>query len=125
MTASVDVNHSRDKLYIGGAWDAPASTQTIPEENPVIEEVLGHVPAGTAADVDAAVAAARAAFESWAATPMTERGAALDRLHTALAARAGDIARTVGWELGTPLKIAKMVQAGLPLADLRTYDALA
>jgi aldehyde dehydrogenase (NAD+) len=125
MTASVDVNLSRDKLYIGGAWVAPASTETIPVENPATEEVLGHVPAGTAADVDAAVAAARAAFESWAATPMTERGAALDRLHTALAARAGDIARTVGWELGTPLKIAKMVQAGLPLAVLRSYADLA
>jgi aldehyde dehydrogenase (NAD+) len=125
MTASVDVNLSRDKLYIGGAWVAPASTETIPVENPATEEVLGHVPAGTAADVDAAVAAARAAFEGWAATPMTERGAALDRLHTALTARAGDIARTVGWELGTPLKIAKMVQAGLPLAVLRSYADLA
>jgi aldehyde dehydrogenase (NAD+) len=125
MTASVDVNLSRDKLYIGGAWVAPASTETIPVENPATEEVLGHVPAGTAADVDAAVAAARAAFEGWAATPMTERGAALDRLHTALTARAGDIARTVGWELGTPLKIAKTVQAGLPLAVLRSYADLA
>jgi aldehyde dehydrogenase (NAD+) len=125
MTASVDVNLSRDKLYIGGAWVAPASTETIPVENPATEEVLGHVPAGTAADVDAAVAAARAAFEGWAATPTTERGAALDRLHTALTARAGDIARTVGWELGTPLKIANMVQAGLPLAVLRSYADLA
>jgi aldehyde dehydrogenase (NAD+) len=125
MTASVEVNLTRDKLYIGGAWVAPATGETIPVENPATEEVLGHVPAGTAADVDAAVAAARAAFDGWAATPMTERGAALDRLHTALAARAGDIARTVGLELGTPLKIAKAVQAGLPLAVLRGYADLA
>jgi aldehyde dehydrogenase (NAD+) len=125
MTASVEVNLSRDKLYIGGVWVAPASGNTIPVENPATEEVLGHVPAGTAADVDAAVAAARAAFDGWAATPMAERGAALDRLHTALAARAGDIARTVGLELGTPLKIAKAVQAGLPLTVLRGYADLA
>ncbi len=115
----------RPQLYIGGTWTTPASTETIAVENPATEEILGHVPAGTAQDVDRAVAAARAAFEGWAATPMAERGAVLDRLHTALAARAGDIARTVGLELGTPLKIAKAVQAGLPLTVLRGYADLA
>jgi aldehyde dehydrogenase (NAD+) len=112
---------NRDRLYIGGAWVAPTSTETIAVENPATEETLGHVPAGAAEDVDRAVAAARAAFDGWAATPMAERGAALDRLHTALAARAGDIARTVGLELGAPLKVAKAVQAGLPLTVLRGY----
>jgi aldehyde dehydrogenase (NAD+) len=125
MTASVDLKLTRDKLYIGGAWVGPAATDTIPVENPATEEILGYVPAGTAADVDAAVAAARAAFDGWAATPMAERGAVLDRLHAALAARADDIARTVGLELGTPFKIAKAVQAGLPLTVLRGYADLA
>src|SRR5919107_6277461 len=112
---------TRDRLYIGGAWVAPASAETIAVENPATEEVLGHVPAGTAEDVDRAVAAARAAFDGWAGTPMVQRAAVLDRLHGALAARAGDIARTVGLELGTPLKVAKAVQAGLPLTVLRGY----
>jgi aldehyde dehydrogenase (NAD+) len=112
---------TRDKLYLGGAWVAPASADTIAVENPATEEVLGHVPAGTAEDVDRAVAAARAAFDGWAGTPMPERATVLDRLHTALAARAGDIARTVGLELGTPLKVAQTVQAGLPLTVLRGY----
>jgi aldehyde dehydrogenase (NAD+) len=111
-------------LYVGGEWVAPASAETIAVENPATEEVLGHVPAGTPADVDRAVGAARAAFESWAATPMAERGAVLDRLHTALTARAGDVARTVGLELGAPLKVAKAVQAGLPLTVLRGYADL-
>jgi aldehyde dehydrogenase (NAD+) len=111
----------RDRLYLGGAWVTPASAETIAVENPATEEVLGHVPAGTAEDVDRAVAAARAAFDGWAGTPMAARGAVLDRLHASLAARAGDIARTVGLELGTPLKIAKAVQAGLPLTVLRGY----
>jgi aldehyde dehydrogenase (NAD+) len=111
-------------LYVGGEWVAPASAETIAVENPATEEVLGHVPAGTPADVDRAVAAARAAFESWAATPMAERGAVLDRLHTALTARVGDVARTVGLELGAPLKVAKAVQAGLPLTVLRGYADL-
>ena len=121
MTSSVDVTLSRDKLFVGGAWVAPATDATIAVENPATEEVLGHVPAGTAEDVDRAVAAARAAFDGWAGTPMAQRGAALDRLHAALAARTADIAKTVGLELGTPLKVAKAVQAGLPLAVLRGY----
>jgi aldehyde dehydrogenase (NAD+) len=116
---------SRDRIHLGGAWTASSGTETIPVENPATEEILGHVPAGTAEDVDRAVAAARAAFPGWAGTPMSERGAVLGKLHEALAARAGDIARTVGLELGTPLKVAKAVQAGLPLAVLRGYADLA
>ena len=116
---------SRDRIYLGGAWTASSGTDTIPVENPATEEILGHVPAGTAEDVDRAVAAARAAFPGWAETPMAERGAVLGKLHEALAARAGDIARTVGLELGTPLKVAKAVQAGLPLTVLRGYADLA
>ena len=116
---------SRDKIYLDGAWVAPSSPETIPVENPATEEILGQVPAGSADDVDRAVAAARAAFDGWAGTPMAERGAVLGKLHEALAARAGDIARTVGLELGTPLKVAKAVQAGLPLAVLRGYADLA
>ena len=119
------MTYERDRLYLGGAWVRPSAAETIPVENPATEEVLGHVPAGTAEDVDRAVAAARAAFDGWANTSMAERGAVLDRLHTALAARAGDIARTVGLELGTPLKVAKAVQAGLPLTVLRGYADLA
>ncbi|PRY28262.1 aldehyde dehydrogenase family protein [Pseudosporangium ferrugineum] len=116
---------NRDTLYIGGRWVAPASAETIAVENPATEEILAHVPAGTGEDVDRAVAAARAAFDGWAATPMAERGAALGKVHEALSARAADIARTVGLELGTPLKVARSVQAGLPLTVLRGYADLA
>jgi aldehyde dehydrogenase (NAD+) len=122
---SVETMLTRELLHIGGAWAKPATTDVIGVENPATGEILGTVPAGTPADVDAAVAAARAAFDGWAATPMAERGLVLDRLHTALAARAGDIARTVGLELGAPLKVAKAVQAGLPLTVLRGYADLA
>jgi aldehyde dehydrogenase (NAD+) len=122
---SVETMLTRELLHIGGAWAKPATTDVIQVENPATSEILGTVPAGTPADVDAAVAAARAAFDGWAATPMAERGVVLDRLHTALAARAGDIARTVGLELGAPLKVAKAVQAGLPLTVLRGYADLA
>ncbi|MEV0897668.1 aldehyde dehydrogenase family protein [Actinoplanes sp. NPDC049802] len=115
----------REQLYIGGAWVPPDSRARIGVENPYTEEVFGHVPAGTAEDVDLAVSAARAALPVWAGLPSAERGAALGRLHRALTARADEIARTVGLELGTPLKIAKAVQAGLPLTVLAGYAELA
>ncbi|GAA0507545.1 aldehyde dehydrogenase [Paractinoplanes deccanensis] len=115
----------RPHLYLGGEWVQPSSPETVAVENPATEEILAHVPAGTALDVDRAVAAARGAFDGWAATPMAERARVLDRLHASLSARAGDIAKTVGLELGTPLKVAQRVQAGLPLAVLRGYADLA
>ena len=95
----------REELYISGAWVRPDSSERIEVENPYTEEVLGQVPAGTAEDVNRAVAAARQAFDGWAGRPAAERGAALGRLHQALAARTDEIARTVGLELGTPLKV--------------------
>ncbi|BFU42396.1 aldehyde dehydrogenase family protein [Krasilnikovia sp. MM14-A1004] len=125
MTLSPDVLLSRDRIYLGGAWVPPASDARIPVENPATGDLLGHVPAGSAADVDAAVAAARAAFDRWAGTSPAERGAALTRLHTALSARSTEISRTVGLELGAPLKIAATTHTRLPLTVLQGYAELA
>nr|MDT0660453.1 aldehyde dehydrogenase family protein [Micromonospora sp. DSM 115978] len=119
------MEQSRTALHIDGRWVAPATADTIAVQNPTTEETLGTVPAGTAADVDAAVAAARTAFESWAATDPADRAAALDRLHRGLTARSDEIARTIAQELGTPLKVATRIQAGLPLAVLRGFVDLA
>ncbi|MCZ7438427.1 aldehyde dehydrogenase family protein [Micromonospora sp. WMMC241] len=116
---------TRRHLHVAGDWVDPSSGDTIPVENPATGETIGEVPAGAPADVDRAVAAARAAFPGWAATDPAERAAHLDRLHTALAARADDIARTVASELGAPLKLATRVQAGLPLIVLRSMVELA
>ncbi|MFK3979788.1 aldehyde dehydrogenase family protein [Micromonospora sp. NPDC050397] len=115
----------RTAFYLDGRWVSPAADDTISVENPATEQLVGSVPAGTAADVDRAVAAAHTAFESWAATDPADRAAALDRLHAALTARTDEIARIVALELGTPLKVATRVQAGLPLTVLRGYVELA
>ncbi|RKN39623.1 aldehyde dehydrogenase family protein [Micromonospora endolithica] len=116
---------ARTDFYLDGRWVDACADATLPVHNPATEEVVATVPAGTAADVDRAVAAARAAFDGWAATAPAERAAHLDRLHAALTARADDIARTVARELGTPLKLAARVQTGLPLTVLRGYVDLA
>ncbi|MEV0425849.1 aldehyde dehydrogenase family protein [Micromonospora sp. NPDC050495] len=116
---------ARTDIYLDGAWVAPSSGGHIPVHNPTTEEILATVPAGTAADVDRAVAAARAAFPGWADTAPAQRAAALDRLHAGLTARADTVAETVARELGTPLKVATRVQVGLPLTVLRSYVELA
>lgn len=60
-----------DKLFIGGKWTAPATDQVIEVHSPATGEYVGKVPLATKADVDAAVAAARTAFDSgpWPSTP--------------------------------------------------------
>ncbi len=116
---------ARTDIYLDGRWVPGSSGQTLEVQNPTTEDVLATVPAGTADDVDRAVAAARTAFNGWADTPPADRAAHLDRLHAALTTRAEQIARTVALELGTPLKVATRVQAGLPLTVLRSHVDLA
>jgi aldehyde dehydrogenase (NAD+) len=111
---------TRDTFYIDGQWVSATGTEFIEVENPATEEIIGKVPAGTAADVDRAVAAARAAFDSWAATAPEERAKFLTRLQEALASRMDEIGRTISAEMGAPLKFSQLVQAGLPLSDIAT-----
>ena len=92
-----------------------SATERIEVVNPATEDVIASVPAGTAADVDAAVAAARAAFPAWSATPVAERAAIVRRISEGLAARNADIAATVTAEMGSPITFSRRVQAGLPV----------
>ncbi|MEJ8656243.1 MULTISPECIES: aldehyde dehydrogenase family protein [Streptomyces] len=116
---------AHDGMYIGGTWGPAATADTIAVVNPADEQVLAHVPAGTADDVDAAVRAARAAFPGWAATPPADRAARLATLRDVLAARQGEIAETVTAELGAPPKLAGTVHAGLPVLVAGSYAELA
>ena len=104
----------RDKLYIDGTWVDPAGSETIEVVNSTTEEVIGRIPQGTPEDVDAAVAAARRAFESWSQVPMGERAEYLRQISAGLAARADEIAATISQELGMPLRQSRSIQAGLP-----------
>ncbi|MFF9196380.1 aldehyde dehydrogenase family protein [Streptomyces sp. NPDC014779] len=116
---------AHDAMYIGGEWRPAATTDTLPVTDPATEQVVAHVPAGTAEDVDAAVRAARAAFPVWAATPPAERAARLSALRDALSARAEEIAATVTTELGAPPQLAAAVHTGLPIAVAGSYAELA
>ena len=63
-----------DKHYINGEWVASTGSETIDVISASTEEVIGRVPAGSAGDVDKAVAAAKAAFDSWSATRFARNG---------------------------------------------------
>jgi aldehyde dehydrogenase (NAD+) len=115
----------RSSLYIDGQWVPSTSEEMIEVENPATEEIIGVIPAGTAADVDKAVTAARAAFDAWSQTSPEERGKLLGRLQEAMAARMAETAKTITAEMGAPKWLAELVQAGLPLADIATAAQLA
>ena len=70
-------------FHIGGTWVAPREGKDFTLIDPSTEEPIGVVALGGPADVEAAVAAARAAFPAWSATPPAERRAALVRLMAA------------------------------------------
>ncbi|MXP23404.1 aldehyde dehydrogenase family protein [Gordonia sp. HNM0687] len=106
--------NSRDTFYINGKWVDPVSDETIPVQNPTTEEQLGTVPAGSAADVDAAVAAARDAFPAWSRTSVSDRADYLRRIRDGLAKRQDEFAETIATEMGCPLRIAGRIQAALP-----------
>ncbi|HEY3683916.1 MAG TPA: aldehyde dehydrogenase family protein [Streptosporangiaceae bacterium] len=105
-------------MYIGGAWAEPYGPGRIDVVNPANDQVIGSVPEGLAADVDRAVAAARAAFPSWAAAPVAERVALLDRVRAALLDRTEEIAALVSAEMGAPLAFARAAQIGMPAKDI-------
>jgi len=104
----------REQIYIGGHWVASDGDDSIDVINPSNEEVLGSVPAGTAVDVDAAVAAARAAFDGWAATPLEDRLALIEGLAGQLDARMEEIGILISEEMGMPRGMSTMIQGGWP-----------
>src|SRR4051795_13364042 len=114
----------RDKFYIGGQWVAPSGAQTIDVHNAGTGEVMGRIPAGTEKDIDAAVAAARGALESWSETTTEKMAEFLDKISAGLKARADELARTIAQEVGMPLKMSSRIQAGLPIANFANYAKL-
>jgi len=111
----VPADHRR--LLIGGRWEAPVSTASLDVVGAATGGVLGRVPDAGPADVDRAVAAARAAFDAspWPTLPLAERVAALRRIIDGLAARAEELAVTISSENGAPIGFSRLGQVGAPL----------
>src|SRR5262245_53030805 len=100
--------------FVNGSFVDDAG-ERIDVVNPTTEEVIASVPAGTAADADAAVRAAASAFEAWAATPLADRVAAVRRINDGLKARAEELAATITAEVGTPITFSTKVQVVNPV----------
>jgi acyl-CoA reductase-like NAD-dependent aldehyde dehydrogenase len=114
-----------EQLYIGGQWVAPAGKGTIDVIDSGTEAVMGRIPEGIEADAEAAVAAARAAFDAWAATPGAVRGAYLQKIAQNLKARTDELAQMIAGEVGMPLKLARAIQVGGPVYNWNAYAKLA
>ena len=103
---AVPDDYRRDSLFVEGRWKRPRSPDVIPIVSPSTEREIGHVPCANAADVDAAVLSARAAFEDrsrWRDWPAADRAAAIERLAAALDARTEQLAILMAHEIGRPL----------------------
>jgi malonate-semialdehyde dehydrogenase (acetylating) / methylmalonate-semialdehyde dehydrogenase len=102
MPPSVDAPAAPRSLnnYVGGSWERPSSDETLVSRNPATGEDLARVPLSVAADVERAVAAARAAQPGWAATPVLARARALMDLRQVLVAHKDELARLVATDMG-------------------------
>jgi aldehyde dehydrogenase (NAD+) len=116
--------HLKDAFFVDGSWLPAEGRAPIPVVNPATEEQVASVPAGTEEDIDRAVAAARAAFSAWAATPASDRAALLNAAADALEKRTDEVAALITSEMGTPLGFSKMVQVGNPVRVLRSYASV-
>jgi aldehyde dehydrogenase (NAD+) len=117
----------KDKLqfYINGAWVESDSSERIEVINPANEEVVGHVTAGTAADIDKAVQAANKAFKTYQDTSRDDRIEILNNIITEYENRYDDFVQTITEEMGAPIWLSEKAQASTGIKNLHeTLDAL-
>ncbi len=107
-----------DKFYIDGQWVAPLGTQTLLVIDPATEEQIATVSLGSAADVDAAVAAARRAFPAFARTTRAERLDLLASIRATYAKRQGEMAAAITSEMGAPKTLSENAQAPVGIGHL-------
>jgi aldehyde dehydrogenase (NAD+) len=108
------------KFYIDGRWVDPIEPRTLDVDNPTTEQVSGRIAIGAAADVDAAVEAARKAFATWSQTTREERLAVLGAISEQYQKRAADLAEAVSEEMGAPASLAAGPQVQMGMGHLAT-----
>ena len=118
---------TKDKLFTGGQWCSPSSDAIIEVISPHTEEVIARVPEAREADVDAAVAAARRAFDSgpWPHMAAAERADHMERLSSILQGRSDEIAETITREMGSPINFSNMGQTMAANMVLNYFSGLA
>ncbi|WP_433574797.1 aldehyde dehydrogenase [Nocardia brasiliensis] len=117
-----------DAFYLGGSWRQPSTDRVFTPIDASTEEPLGRVPEGATADIDAAVTAARAAFDDptgWSSWSPDRRAEVMTRLADVIDSRASEFAARVSAQNGMPISLAQQLEAGYPTAVLRYYANLA
>ena len=115
----------RDRIYINGKWVMPRGKETIQVWDSTDGSVMGTIPSCSAADVDDAVEAARAAFDSWARTDVQERARYLTLIAEGLVRRMDEIAAVISRETGMAKGLARKIQVGLPVSSFNEAAAVA
>ncbi|UWF68459.1 MULTISPECIES: aldehyde dehydrogenase family protein [unclassified Brucella] len=113
----------KTQFYIDGAWRSPVEEKTIEVMNPADEKPYAVISAGSAADIDLAVAAARRAFPAWSETPAEERIAYIRRIAEIYESRLDEMAKTISMEMGAPIKLARESQAAAGLSHTKSFIA--
>ena len=107
------------QFYINGEWVDPVSPQTLEVINPATEEPIGEISMGGAADVDRAVAAAKAAFETYSRWTTQQRVELLEKILAGMQSRIDELAETISAEMGAPGWLAKHAQAPAPMQHFK------
>ena len=108
------------KFFIDGAWVDPVEAATIDVINPATEKPFAQVSAGSAADVDLAVAAARRAFDSYSGWSVEQRLELLEKIRVVYKNYFDDIAQAISDEMGAPLDLARGYQTKLGYAHVKS-----
>jgi aldehyde dehydrogenase (NAD+) len=119
----IHVDHAR-QFYIDGQWVAPLSDETLAVINPATEATIETIAMGGPDDVDAAVAAAKAAFETFSQTSVAERLALLDKIIEVYGAHMAEMGTLISQEMGAPLQMAQRAQAGAGIGHFMTARAV-
>ena len=116
-----------DALFIGGTWSSPSTDRVIEVISPHTESVVASVAAAGPADADAAVSAARSAFDDgpWPRAAAAERIDAMRRLRKLYSERQAEMVQAITTELGAPITFAQRAQVGLPLMMMGAFCDLA
>ena len=110
-----------NKFYIDGAWVKPASNTEFPVLNPATEQQIGVITLGNEDDVNRAVAAAKAAFETYSRTTKEERLALLEKLLEVTKARMEELAQAMTAEMGAPISMSRSPQADSGVEHLQDF----
>ncbi|MEO6472557.1 MAG: aldehyde dehydrogenase [Aeromicrobium sp.] len=116
-----------EKFYIDGRWVQPETANRINVISASTEETIGQVPDGSEADIDAAVSAARRAFDDpsgWAHLDPVDRNAVLERFADEIESRSAETVQRVSAQNGMPVSVGAASEGTAPAVLLRYYVGL-